>query len=362
MAEPLLRLRDTVTVSRATAPDEPTLLVQGSRMLRIRSASRELDAALTLLQEGVEELVFAQRHQAKDVQSLVETLSRLGWLTGEPPHAASDAIWDRQVGWWSALTSDGQSAQRRLAAANVAVLGMGGVGALVAQHLVAGGVRRLWLLDHDTVAAHNLNRQYLYQRADIGRFKAEAAAAALARVADGLELHPVRIEVTAAEHLEAVSEQVDLLVVAADRPADLMDSVWAWACPRGVPVLGAGIGLELGYWGPLLDPRRSHCWPCFEQGRLARLSADERRLEAEGAPTPYSFGPTNAIIADHVARDAMLFLGVGRCASLGRRQVMDVLGVAPGASGDSDAPQADTGGRGQDEHVPGCPQHVGSTS
>lgn len=323
MAEPFRRLLDTVVVCPATTEDEPTLVVRGERMVRIPRPSPAVRDALVRLRVGT----FEAQEAGRDVRALVDVLTRLGWLTTEPARPESDQVWDRQRGWWSTLTADGAAAQDRLGTAEVAVLGLGGIGAPVAQHLAAGGVRGLWLLDHDVVATHNLNRQFLYTRADVGRPKTEAAAAALARINDAVRVRPTEVRVTASADLDLLPHHLDLLIVAADRPADLMDVVWAWAVPRGVPVLGAGVGLGTGYYGPLLDPRAAHCWPCFERARRSRLSADECRLESRGAPTPYSFGPTNAIVADHVARDALFFLAFGRCASLNRRLVLDVVGA-----------------------------------
>lgn len=325
MAERLLRLLDTVVVS----PGEPLLITHGAEMVRIRAAAPEVRDMLALLARGADEDTIVGG-ASRRVRTLVAALSRLGWLTGEPRYEPVGETWDRQVGWWYAVTRDGQAAQRKVTDAVVAILGVGGLGALVARHLVAGGVRDLWLLDHDVVAEHNLNRQYLFGRTDIGRPKASAAAAALARTARFVHARPVRIEVTATADLDVLTGRVDLLVVAADRPKNLMDLVWEWALARGVPVLGGGVGLVTGHWGPLLDPVRGGCWPCFERARLARLSADELRLEREGVPTPYSFGPTNALVADYLARDAMLYLGIGCCASLRGRQVVDVLGLAAG--------------------------------
>jgi hypothetical protein len=362
----LIRLLDTVTVAPATAPGEPTLVAHGPRLLRIRGAGGAVDAALDRLREGVAETALADG-ESREVRSLVTTLGRLGWLTREPVPRAAGVAWDRQVGWWTTLTDAPLAAQRRLTAARVAVVGLGGVGALVLQHLVAGGVRHLWLIDHDTVAAHNLNRQYLYGRSDIGRPKAEAAVASLSRLADDLCLNPVRLRVTRPADLDVLADPPDLLIVAADTPPDLMDTVWTWAQPRGVPVLGAGVGLESGYWGPLLDPRRGHCWFCEEERRLARLSADERRLEASAGPTPYSFGPTNALIADLVARDAMLYLALGRCASLGRRQIIDVLGVGLPSAAATAGPDGSGGSGGPEAAAPeaapgGCRRHTGGIS
>ena len=56
----------------------------------------------------------------------------------------------------------------------VAVVGVGGVGSIVALALVRLGVRNITLVDKDTVDVTNLNRQLAYDKDDIGRSKVEA--------------------------------------------------------------------------------------------------------------------------------------------------------------------------------------------
>ena len=70
-----------------------------------------------------------------------------------------------------------------LARASVVIIGAGGIGAPAAMALVAGGARRLTVVDDDTVEASNLHRQILFTAADIGRSKLEAFADAVERLA-----------------------------------------------------------------------------------------------------------------------------------------------------------------------------------
>ena len=70
----------------------------------------------------------------------------------------------------------GQSGLDVLAAARVAVFGLGGVGGYVTEALVRAGIGRLDLIDHDTVSVSNLNRQILATEETVGRYKAEVAA------------------------------------------------------------------------------------------------------------------------------------------------------------------------------------------
>ncbi|MDG6101415.1 ThiF family adenylyltransferase [Dactylosporangium aurantiacum] len=69
--------------------------------------------------------------------------------------------------------------QRSLAGSSVVIVGVGAVGSEVARLLALAGVGRLLLCDPDTVEESNLSRGALYGPADVGRGKAEAAAAAL---------------------------------------------------------------------------------------------------------------------------------------------------------------------------------------
>lgn len=58
--------------------------------------------------------------------------------------------------------------------ANVVLVGLGGVGSIVATGLVRLGVSHLTVIDKDSVEVSNLNRQVLYTKSDIGAKKAEA--------------------------------------------------------------------------------------------------------------------------------------------------------------------------------------------
>lgn len=70
----------------------------------------------------------------------------------------------------------GPQAMERLAAAHVAVFGLGGVGSWCAEALARSGVGALTLVDHDTVGLTNLNRQVEATRSTLGQPKAQAMA------------------------------------------------------------------------------------------------------------------------------------------------------------------------------------------
>ena len=76
----------------------------------------------------------------------------------------------------------GDEGMARLRAARVAVFGVGGVGGYVVEALARSGVGALDLIDNDTVALTNLNRQIIATLDTIGRPKVEVAAQRIASI------------------------------------------------------------------------------------------------------------------------------------------------------------------------------------
>ena len=73
----------------------------------------------------------------------------------------------------------GEEAFARLQSVRVILFGVGGVGGWCAEALVRTGVQHLTIVDFDTVAQSNLNRQVVATAANIGRTKVEEMRARL---------------------------------------------------------------------------------------------------------------------------------------------------------------------------------------
>ncbi len=70
----------------------------------------------------------------------------------------------------------GDEALSRLKNVRVAVFGVGGVGGYAVEALARSGVGALDLIDNDTVAQSNINRQIIALNSTVGQFKADVAA------------------------------------------------------------------------------------------------------------------------------------------------------------------------------------------
>lgn len=92
--------------------------------------------------------------------------------------------YDRQL----RLEGFGPEKQQRLRAAKVLVIGAGGLGVPVLQYLTAMGIGKLGIVEQDTIAVTNLQRQVLYHTADEGQPKLHTAAKRLQQLNPDVEL------------------------------------------------------------------------------------------------------------------------------------------------------------------------------
>lgn len=89
----------------------------------------------------------------------------------------------------------GGAGQQKLKQARVLVIGAGGLGAPLLQYLAAAGVGTLGVVDDDTVALSNLQRQVIHDTDQLGEPKVASAAEAIARLNPNVKVepHPTRI-------------------------------------------------------------------------------------------------------------------------------------------------------------------------
>lgn len=172
----------------------------------------------------------------------------------------------------------GEEAVFRLMDSTVAVFGLGGVGGQTAEALCRAGVGRLMLIDGDTVARSNINRQVIATQASIGRRKTEVCRERL------LSINPsVQIEEYDLFYDAETAAQVDISKCAC--VVDAIDTVsskllLAELCHKnGVPMISCmGAGNKL-------DPSRFEAADIYETSvcPLARVMRTE--LRKRGIPS-----------------------------------------------------------------------------
>ncbi|MFN3521361.1 MAG: HesA/MoeB/ThiF family protein [Phenylobacterium sp.] len=188
------------------------------------------------------------------------------------------------------LREVGGPGQQKLKAARVLVVGAGGLGAPVSLYLAAAGVGTIILVDPDAVDASNLQRQVIYDEADLGRPKVEAAAERLGLLNPHVEVRGVRAALTERNARELVVE-ADLVLDGTDDFATRF-AVNAACVAEGRPLVSGAIGRwtgQVGVFGsapcyrclvPEIPPDAETCSAVGVVGALAGVIGSMMALEA----------------------------------------------------------------------------------
>ena len=104
------------------------------------------------------------------------------------------------------LKEIGLKGQRKLKAAKVLIVGVGGLGTPLAQYLAAVGVGTIGLVDFDEVEASNLQRQVIHRTRDIGRPKVMSAKDAIKNINPLVKVETYNLQLTAENAMEIIKD------------------------------------------------------------------------------------------------------------------------------------------------------------
>jgi adenylyltransferase/sulfurtransferase len=176
-----------------------------------------------------------------------------------PPHSAipADNRYSRQI----LFPGIGLTGQQHLAAAHVAIVGVGATGAATASLLARAGVGTLTLIDRDFVEPSNLQRQILFDEADARDSlpKAEAARRKIALFNSTITVHPRIADLVPENAAELLSADIVLdctdnfetrylindLCVRDHRPWIYAAAVGAYAATMNILPKGEGLGFRV---------------------------------------------------------------------------------------------------------------------
>jgi molybdopterin/thiamine biosynthesis adenylyltransferase len=197
------------------------------------------------------------------------------------------------------LVEVGGPGQQRLKAARVGLIGLGGVGAPAALYLVAAGIGTLRLIDDDTVALSNLQRQIAFDVADIGRPKVEAGAETLTALNPHVRVEPFAGRLTAATAARLV-EGCDVVVDGTDDFGTRF-AVNAACMAARIPLVSGALGRWNGQVGVFTG---RPCYRCLVPGAPP---------EAETCARVGVIGALAGVVGSMVALEAIkLIAGAGQ--------------------------------------------------
>ena len=163
-----------------------------------------------------------------------------------------------------ALAQIGPAGQARISRGSALIIGTGGIGCAASSYLASSGVGNLLLCDFDTVDATNLGRQFLYGPADIGKLKAECAAARLEYVNPDIRITAISERLDDAALAEAVRE-ADVVLDGSDNFTTRFQVNDACVSLGRCLISGSAIRLEgqVAVFGP--DYASAPCYRCLYQ-------------------------------------------------------------------------------------------------
>ena len=180
----------------------------------------------------------------------------------------------------------GKEKQNILARLHCGVVGLGSVGAIVAESLARMGVETISLIDFDKVKEHNLDRLLHATTDDIGRYKVDLAEARLSQhaTADNVDVRAYRKSVTRKNGLRAALD-CDVLFSCVDRPWP-RQVLNVLALAHHVPVVDGGVHVRVkangtirgAEWGASVATSGRACLECLGQFDPANVTLERQGL------------------------------------------------------------------------------------
>jgi molybdopterin/thiamine biosynthesis adenylyltransferase len=190
----------------------------------------------------------------------------------------------------------GEEGQRKLSESNVAIIGCGGLGSMIATSLVRAGVGKVRVIDRDFVEYQNLHRQILFDETDIKNELPKAIAAEwhLKKINSSVEVEGIVTDVNPSS-IETLVSGVDLIMDGLDNYEGryLINDV---SLKHGIPWIYGAAMAALGMTTSFI-PGKTPCLRCLS------LSAPERNvvgtLDTAGilGPAPFIIGSLQSTAA-----------------------------------------------------------------
>ena len=154
----------------------------------------------------------------------------------------------------------GEDGQEKLKDAKVFIAGAGGLGCPISIYLAAAGIGKINLVDKDTVALSNLNRQILHWEKDIDREKAISAKEKLTEINRDIKIDAKSETITKDNASDLVAD-ADLIIDAMDNFSTryLLNRT---ALEKGIPFVHGAINGFHGQATTVL-PGKSACLRCI---------------------------------------------------------------------------------------------------
>lgn len=192
----------------------------------------------------------------------------------------------------------GTEAYRKLQSINVILFGVGGVGSWCAETLVRSGVENLTIVDFDTVAPSNINRQLPATIDTIGELKVEVMRTRLLSINPDANITPIADRFTPENVAQWHLQQYDYIIDAIDSVPDKAQLILE-ACKARPAVLFSSMGAALK-----VDPLKIDVTEFWKVQGCPLAAALRRRFKRTGQYPAHKF---KCVYSPELIRNAIIY-------------------------------------------------------
>lgn len=202
---------------------------------------------------------------------------------------------------------------KKLKQANVCLIGLGGLGSVVAQLLVSSGVIKLTLIDGDIVEASNLSRQIFYTPKDIGQKKTLALKKVLNAYEPKADIKTLELFIDSQDLADTLLKSFDIVILCADEPRLLLHS---WIGEASIRNNFPYIAMGSNWVGPISIPLQSPCYICqarYHRAKMADYDGFVKLTIQSEVPPRAAFGPGPVLVGAMMSAMVIEYLsGINR--------------------------------------------------
>ena len=194
------------------------------------------------------------------------------------------------------LKKIGISGQKKIKKCKVLIIGMGGLGCPLLTYLASAGIYNIGIVDHDKVEVSNLNRQILFNTADLGKYKVIQAKSKINKIYKKIKIRTFSQKVLTT-NIKNISKDYDIICDGTDNfnTRYLINDY----CKKNKKVLiSAAISQFDGQLFKFNFKRKGPCFRCF----MPEKPIQENNCETEGIFSPVA-GVLGSLQANEVFKN-----------------------------------------------------------
>ncbi len=178
------------------------------------------------------------------------------------------------------LKKVGIAGQKKIHQAKVLIIGMGGIGCPLLTYLASAGICNIGIVDHDKVEIGNLNRQIIFNSADLGKYKVVQAKSKISKVYKRIKIKLFKFKVSS-KNIKSIFNSYDIICDGTDNfeTRFLINDY----CKKNKKILiSAAISAFDGHLFKFDFRKKASCFKCF----MPEQPKEENNCETDGIFSP----------------------------------------------------------------------------